>query len=99
MLAYGLRAGREPAVPNRLVPGPRASRVVLIYALAAVAFHGGVLSYGWAGYSRPRTRSSCAASGTAIASLRGLAAALLIVSVALDLRLRALRLPFVRADR
>lgn len=89
MLCYGLRRGPQAAVPNRLIK--RRERLVwcLTYALAA-----GILTvafYLWVRLGQPPTRSIVLrASGTAIASLRGLAAALLIVSLALDLRLRQL---------
>jgi hypothetical protein len=89
MLCYGLRRGPEAAVPNRLVPGRERLVWWLIYLLGA-----GVLTaafYILASLGHPPTHSIVLrASGTAIASLRGLAAALLCVSLALDLRLRAL---------
>jgi hypothetical protein len=89
MMCYGLRRGRQATVPNRLVPSRERLVWLLIYALAA-----GILTatfYSWATLGLPPTRSIAArVSGTAVASLRGLAAALLSVSLALDLRLRAL---------
>ncbi len=87
MIGYGLRRGRQSAVPNR--PLPRRERLVwmLTYGLAAVIFSAGF--YFWARLGQPPTRSIVTLiSGSAIASLRGLAAALVTVSVALDLRLR-----------
>jgi hypothetical protein len=62
---------------------------LLTYALAAVIFT--AVFYSWANLGQPHMRSLVVrASGIAVASLRGLAAALLIVSLLLDLRLRAL---------
>jgi hypothetical protein len=89
MMCYGLRRGRQAAVPNRVVPSRERLVWLLIYALAAGIFT--ATFYSWAQLGLPPTRSIVArASGTAVASLRGLAAALLSVSLALDLRLRAL---------
>lgn len=89
MICYGLRRGRQAALPNRLVPRRERLAWMLIYALAAGIFT--ATFYSWATLGLPPTRSIVAhASGTAVASLRGLAAALLSVSLALDLRLRAL---------
>lgn len=89
MLCYGLRRGRQAAVPNRLVPSRERLMWLLIYALAA-----GILAatfYHWATLGVAPSRSIVAnASGVAVASLRGLAAALVSVSLALDLRLRQL---------
>jgi hypothetical protein len=89
MVCYGFRRGAESPVPNRLVARRERFAWLLSYALAAVAFT--ALFYVWASLGRAPTRSIVAhASGAAVASLRGLAAALLIVSLALDVRLRAL---------
>lgn len=89
MLCYGLRRGPQAALPNRLVRNRERLVWCLIYALAAGIFTAAF--YIWARLGQPPTRSIVLrASGTAIASLRGLAAALLIVSLALDLRLRQL---------
>ncbi len=89
MMCYGLRRGHQAAVPNRLVSSRERLVWLLIYALAAGIFT--AVFYHWAKLSLPPTRSIVArASATAVASLRGLAAALLSVSLALDLRLRVL---------
>jgi hypothetical protein len=89
MMCYGLRRGPEVAVPNRLVPSRERLVWILIYALAAAVLTAAF--YIWVKLGQPPTRSIVArASGSAVASLRGLAAALLSVSLALDLRLRAL---------
>jgi hypothetical protein len=89
MLCYGLRRGSEAAMPDRLVLGRERMVWWLVYALAAGTFT--TAFYIWVRLGQPPTRSIVArVSWTAIASLRGLAAALLCVSFALDLRLRAL---------
>ena len=89
MLCYGLRRGREAEVPNRPVTSRERFVWMAMYALAAVMFT--TAFYIWAQLGEPPTRSIVArVSVTAVASVRGLAAALLSVSLALDLRLRAL---------
>jgi len=89
MVCYGLRRGPQAAVPNRLVPGGERRVWMLIYALVAVGF--AAAFYIWVRLGQPPTHSIVArVSAMAIASLRGLAAALVCVSLALDLRLRDL---------
>jgi hypothetical protein len=89
MAAYGFRRGPQAAVPNRLVARRERFGWLLAYVLAAVSLAAGF--YLWATFGQTPPRSIVMrASGIAIASLRGLAAALLIVSLLLDLRLRAL---------
>ncbi|HEY2465716.1 MAG TPA: DUF4184 family protein [Steroidobacteraceae bacterium] len=89
MLCYGLRRGAEAAVPNRLVPSRERFAWMLIYALTAVIFT--TASYMWVTLGQPPTHSLFIhVSWWAVASLRGLAAALITVSLALDLRLRVL---------
>lgn len=89
MILYGMRRGPEASVPNRLIPSRERLVWVLIYALTAVIFTTGF--YLWVKLGQPPTRSIfMRVSWSAVASLRGLAAALLSVSLALDLRLRAL---------
>jgi hypothetical protein len=89
MLCFGLRRGHEAAVPNRLVPSRERLMWLLGYAVAAGIFTAAF--YIWATQGQLPTHSIIArVSATAVASLRGLAAALLCVSLALDLRLRAL---------
>lgn len=89
MMCYGLRRGREAAVSNRLLPSRERLVWLLIYALTAAIFTAAF--YSWARLGQPPMRSIVArASLTAVASLRGLTAALLGVSLVLDLRLRAI---------
>lgn len=98
MLCYGLRRGPEAAVPNRRIPSRERLVWWLIYALAAGIFTAAF--YLWVKLGQPPTRSIVMrASATAVASVRGLAAALFIVSLALDLRLRALRYRSSGPDR
>ena len=90
LVAYGLRRGREPAVPNRLVPRTERRQWLLAYVLAVVALS--CAFYVRARWAQPPLHSTFAQISTmAVAALRGLAAALVGVSLALDLRLRALR--------
>jgi hypothetical protein len=89
MAAYGFRRGPQAAVPNRLVGSRERFAWLLAYALTGIALTAGF--YLWATYGQAPSRSIVArASGIAIASLRGLAAALVVVSLLLDVRLRAL---------
>lgn len=90
MIGYALRPGTQPPVPNRLVP--RAERIewTLSYILAAIALS--VAFYIWPRLGQATSHSIVGrVSDVAIASLRGIAAALLGVSILLQLRLRALR--------
>jgi hypothetical protein len=90
LVAYGLRRGQERAVPNRLVPGIERRWWILAYFLAAVSFSAAFyLGVRWG--QAPLHSIVARISGVAIAALRGLAAALFGVSLALGLRLRALR--------
>jgi hypothetical protein len=89
MICYGLRRGPQAAVPNRLVASRERFAWLSSYAFAAVILTVG--SYIWTNHHQPPTHSIIVnASAIAVASLRGLAAALLIVSLLLDLRLKAL---------
>jgi Domain of unknown function (DUF4184) len=89
MVLYGLRRGLQPAVPNRLVPSRERHVWLLIYIVVAVSVSTAL--YMWVRLSLPPTHSIVArASGMAVASLRGLAAALVTVSLVLDVRLREL---------
>ena len=95
MLCYGLRRGSEVPMPNRLVPSRERRVWWLIYALAAGTFMAAF--YVWVRLGQPPTHSIVMrASWSAVASLRGLAAALFCVSLALDLRLRQIS---ARPDR
>jgi hypothetical protein len=90
IVGYGLRRGREQPVPGRLVAAPERATWIVAYGLAAAAFS--VEFYLWSRFGLRPTRSIAVRVGDfAIASLRGLAAALLVVSLVLDLRLRELR--------
>ena len=89
MICYGLRRGPQAAVPNRLVESRERVAWLSTYALTALILTAG--AYIWANRNQAPTHSIIAhASAIAVASLRGLAAALLIVSLLLDLRLRTL---------
>jgi hypothetical protein len=89
MICYGLRRGPQAALPNRLVRSRERIAWLSTYALTAAVLTAGF--YVWANRGQPPTHSIVAhASAVAVASLRGLAAALLIVSLLLDLRLKAL---------
>jgi hypothetical protein len=90
LIAYGLRRGHEPAVPNRLLSRGERRRWILAYLLGALAISGAF--YLWGRWGQPPLHSLVGRIvAMAIAALRGLAAALLGVSAALDLRLRAKR--------
>jgi hypothetical protein len=89
ILGYGLRPGRgvtAAAPPRRLRAGERRAWVAA-YVLTAAALTGAFFLM-----RRPESVHSAAlpVGGAAIAMLRGLAAALLIVSLCLNLRLRRL---------
>jgi hypothetical protein len=90
MVCYALRRGGEAPVPDRLMRRTERIEWILIYAIAAIALS--IAFYVWPRLG-PATLHSIVGrvSDVAIASLRGLAAALLGVSLALQVRLRALR--------
>lgn len=90
MVGYALRAGTQAPVPNRPVPRTERSTWVLIYITAAIVFSFGM--YFWSPFDQSISPSITGrVSVVAVASLRGLTAALLCVSLALRVRLRALR--------
>jgi hypothetical protein len=90
MMCYGLRRGREAVVPNRRIRSRERLRWMLTYALTAAIFTAAFFI--WVKLRQSPTHSIfMRVSWWAVASLRGLAAALLSISLALDLRLRALR--------
>jgi Domain of unknown function (DUF4184) len=90
IICYGLRRGNEQPVPGRLIAAPERVEWLLAFGITVAAFT--VAFYLWSRLGLRPTRSISVRVGEfAIASLRGLAAALLVVSLALDLRLRALR--------
>jgi hypothetical protein len=74
LVAYGLRRGREPAVPNRLVPRTERRQWLLAYVLAVVALS--CAFYVRARWAQPPLHSTFAQISTmAVAALRGRAAA------------------------
>jgi|SRR5450631_2997771 len=87
-ICYALRRGRQESVPSRPLGAAERRAWVLTYAMTAVA-----LSVAWFFWVRMGDRTVHSLNGMAIriavAALRGLADALLGVSVALRLRLRA----------
>jgi Domain of unknown function (DUF4184) len=98
MVCYALRCGRQPAVPNRLVPGTERIRWILSYLVAAIAFSAAF--YIWPRLGLPTSHSIVGrVSDVAIASLRGLTAALACISLALQARLRSLRYRSSGPDR
>jgi hypothetical protein len=87
MVAYGFRRGLQPAIPNRLVASRERFAWLLTYALAGIVLT--AVFHRW--FAEAPTRSLfLRVSAVAVASLRGLAAALVIVSLSLDVRLRVL---------
>jgi Domain of unknown function (DUF4184) len=92
---YGLRRGRGETLAGRLL-GPSERRAwVLGYVAAAIALSAAWLL--WVRVGEPRLHSATAiATVIAVSALRGLATALLITSLSLDWRLRALRLSGAR---
>jgi Domain of unknown function (DUF4184) len=84
---YALRRGPQPPVQNRLLAYRERITWVLVYAASILA--ASVAFYFWVRLGRPPSPSIVGrASEIAIASLRGLAAALPLVSIALQIRLR-----------
>jgi Domain of unknown function (DUF4184) len=91
---YGLRRGSEQAVPNRPLRPTERMVWVLIYVIAAIALSDAwwlLARLGETGHSFRGLTGSIA-----VAALRGLALALVATSLALDWRLRALRLSNAR---
>jgi hypothetical protein len=90
LVAYALRRGTEGAVPDRPLSPSERHRWVLAFALTAVA-----MSIAFHYYSRmglPAARSIVGlASDIAVSALRGLAAALITISLILQIRLRRYR--------
>src|SRR5271167_5236267 len=94
LVAYGLRRGGELPVPNRPLPATERRWWVLAYLLAAAALSAAFyleVRWGQPPLHSIFARVSNIATAIAIGALRGLAAALVGISLALDLRLRALR--------
>ena len=98
MVGYSLRRGHQAAVQNRLMQSRERLVWTLIYVLAGVIFS--ATFYAWTRLGQPPMHSIVArASVIAVASLRGLTAALVSVSLTLDFRLRTLHRhsPFIRS--
>jgi hypothetical protein len=87
---YGLRRGREPAVPSRSVGLAERRLWVLAYIVAAIALGAAWMVWGRVG-EQTRHSITLFANGIAVAALRGGATALLCISLGLNWRLRALR--------
>lgn len=89
LVMYGLRAGSDPPAPNRPLRQPERRAWVAAYIAAAIGL--GVAWLLWARGGEPFGRPHLSlAYRIAVAALRGLATALLLTSLALDGRLRAL---------
>jgi Domain of unknown function (DUF4184) len=93
---YGFRRGRGQAVAgSRLLRPAERHAWVLAFVAAAIALSAAWLI--WARFGEPRLHSATAiANGIAVSALRGLASALLVTSLILDWRLRALRVAGAR---
>ena len=90
MLCYALRRGTQPPAAKRLVPGTERIEWTVIYFGAGIALS--AVFYIWPRLGQPHSHSIVGrVSDVAIASVRGLAAALACVSLALQVRLRTLR--------
>jgi hypothetical protein len=90
VMAYALRRGREPAAPHRLLSDTERLAWVLAYTVAAVSLS--VVFYLRAQLGQPVAHTADIRTySVAVAALRGLAAALVGVSLGMDLRLRVLR--------
>lgn len=87
LVAYGLRPGVQRPVPNRPLLVAERRGWVLAYIMAAVALS--ITFHLYARVGLPVGRSVIAiAYDVAVSALRGLAAALLLVSLSLQIRLR-----------
>jgi hypothetical protein len=90
LVAFGLRPGRDAAIPNRPLSAAERRRWVLTYAITAIGLS--IAAHYFARMGLPAPHSIIAvANEIAVAALRGLAAALLLVSLGLQIRLRRLR--------
>jgi Domain of unknown function (DUF4184) len=90
LVAYGLRRGRERAVPDRLLSDRERRRWFLAYVVAALAISGAFYARARLG-GLPSHTLILRVYEIAVSALRGLAAALVGVSLALDIKLRSLR--------
>jgi len=98
LVAYGLRRGREPPVPDRILSGTDRRRWVLAYVATALAVSGAFYAHARLGDFGSHS-IILRAYEIAVSALRGLAAALIAVSLALDLKLRSLRYRSSGPDR
>jgi Domain of unknown function (DUF4184) len=89
LVGYGLRPGTEQRVPNRPLSPAERRAWVLTYVISAMALSLAFHLYARAGLPAPRSIIPIAYD-IAVAALRGLAAALLVVSLCLQVRLRRL---------
>jgi len=89
-VAFALRRGHERPVADRLLPAAERRRWMLAYVISALAISGALYLHTRFG-AVPARYIMMRATAIAIAGLRGLAAALVGISLALDLRLRVLR--------
>src|SRR5271154_810438 len=87
LVAYALRRGPQNAVPNRPLPAAERHRWVLAYAITALALSLAFHYLARIGLPAPRWLVGYAYD-VAVSALRGLAAALLLVSLMLQIRLR-----------
>src|ERR1700683_919702 len=82
-VCYGLRRGRGQPVPTRPLRPAERRAWVLVYASAALA-----MSVAWLLWEPMGHSLKAVANGTAVAVLRGLAMALVLISLSLGWRLR-----------
>jgi hypothetical protein len=89
MVLYGLRRGNAPPIPDRVLSRVERRCWASAYIVSALALSGAFFALAW--FLDPRYSVTAIANDIAVASLRGLATALISVSLALRLRLIALR--------
>jgi hypothetical protein len=89
MVLYGLRRGTAPPIPDRVLSRLERRYWGAAYMVSALAL--GAAFFALARFLDPRYSVTAIANDLAVASLRGLATALIGVSVALRLRLIGLR--------
>ena len=91
---YGLRRGREQAVPHRLLRPAERHAWALTYFIAAIGLS--VAGFLWTRLTDTNHSIMALAAGIAVGALRGMAMALICTSLVLDWRLRALRMSSAR---